>query len=337
LALPESHFYRAVGDRSYHPQKAPNEAVWELAFPLFAQIIAADPRAHTDERRQLNTRRSALARHLYWLAGDSVDRLDPDYALDETTIERSALLSEGHTTLRSQQAFRSELRSFRGGFPDLFPDRSSAAPSATVEPISDSDFEIVLGATNSFRSLETRNYVRALLLLGRGAGVGGADSRFLTGRHIYRRPHCGLWVQIDRPKARREVPVLARFQDEIESLAHTAGDLLLTGVGAPPAAMHRPNELTDMLVRRLRAQHPALRVSTVRLRKAWQMEVLAGWTDLQVFLAAAGLKSMHGLEDVLRRYPVPAFDPVRDARLLGGIVDSRGDEVWSPRQSRGRD
>jgi len=336
LALPEGHRYRAVGDRSYRPRKASDDVVWERAFPLFAQILAADPRVLTDERRLVSTRRSALARHLYWLAGDAPDQLNPDHAPDAGTIERSALISKGHTSRRSQLAFMSQLRAFRGGFPDLFPPRIGVGINSELGPISDSDFDIALRSTAAFRNPQTRGYVRAMLLLARGAGADGSDCRFIAGTDVYWRPQAGLWVHIRRPQHQREVPVMARYQAELEALARASGADALIGVGEPPAAFGRSNELSDLLKRRLRPQHPTIEFSTSRLRKAWKLELLSNWPDLHVFLAAAGLKSMHGLEDLMRRCRVPSPDPVRDARLLGGITDSRAEGVSPSQLGRGR-
>ena len=333
LTLPEGHTYRAVADRSYRPKRASNEEQWQQAFPLYAEILAADPRALTDHWRLLTTRRAALARHVYWLAGDAPNRLNPDHALDDTTIERSALLSEGHTNRRSQLSFMAQLRSFRGGFPDLFLPKTPAGPQTELGPLSDRDFDIALSAADTFRNPQTRNHVRALLLLGRGAGADGADCRFIAGTDVHWRPGAGLWVNMTRPKHERQVPVLVRYQAELADLARSAGGGALIGGGVPPAEFGRSNELNDLLKRRLRPQHPGLELSTARLRKAWKLELLGSWRDLHVFLSAAGLRSMHGLEDLMRRCPAPPADPVYNARLLGGLAELEPYAVDRPSRS----
>ena len=330
MALPEGHKYRAVADRSYRPKQAANDDQWQLAFPLYAEILAADPRALTDHWRLLTSRRAALARHVYWLAGDAPDRLNPDHALDDTTVERSALVSEGHTSRRSQLSFMSQLRSFRGGFPALFLPRTPAGQQAELGPISDHDFDIALSAAATFQNPQTRNHVRALLLLGRGAGADGADCRFIAGTDVHLRPGAGLWITVTRPQHEREVPVLFRYQAELAELARAAGRDALIGGGVPPTAFNRSNELNDMLKRRLRPQHPELELSTARLRKAWKLELLSSWRDLHVFLSAAGLRSMHGLEDLMRRCPAPPNDPIYSARLLGGLAELEPYSVERP-------
>lgn len=65
MALPEDSPYRAVADRSYRPKVATDDARWELALPLFLEILAADPRNTSESKRLLDGRRCTLARHMY--------------------------------------------------------------------------------------------------------------------------------------------------------------------------------------------------------------------------------------------------------------------------------
>jgi hypothetical protein len=319
MTLPKGHEYRAVADRSYRPKKAPNDEQWERAFPLYAEILAADPRRLTDNSRLLLTRRASLARHLYWLAGDYPDQLNPDFALDDMQVTRSAASSEGHTTERSRAAFMSQIRSFRAGFPELFDVRRRIAQSKQMEPVSDHEFAVALQAAETFRSPVTQARVRALLLLCRSAGADAGDCRYVTGTDIYRRQGAGLWVRLRRPGHAREVPVLERFAKPLEELARKAEAGLLVAGGATPAPISSCNELTDMLKRRMKGQHPGLLISPMRIRKAWLLEQLRTWEKLNAFLQVVGLKSMHSVEDLQRRCPPPSADPADLAAILGGL------------------
>ena len=323
MALPESHKYRAVADKSYRPRAALDGAQWELAYPLFVQILAADPRALTDERRVLDIRRAGLARHLYWLAGDDPSQLNPNQALDELVIERSSLLS-GRVKPHSRRTLLQQVRSFRAGFPHLFPARFKPPREAVVTPMTDPEFEIALSAADTFRNQCTRNYVRALLLLCRGAGLGPADCQCIAGTDVYRRPNAGLWVKVPRPEHTRDVPVLFRYQRDLERLAQKAGKRALVARAAPPTSFGRASVLAGMLKRRISSQHAGIDVSLARIRKAWVAEQLAGFIELDIFLKAAGLMSMHGLEGIREYCPSVASDPVRDARVLGGMPRAKG-------------
>lgn len=331
MALPEGHQFRAVADRSYRPKKAPNLEQWERAFPLYVEILAADPRRLTDNWRLLTTRRATLARHLYWLADDYPDDLNPDFALDDMQVTRSAACSEGHTSERSRAAYMSQIRSFRAGFPELFDVRRRVAQAKQMEPVSDREFAVALQAAETFRSPATQDRVRALLLLCRSAGADAGDCRYVTGTDVYRRPGAGLWVRLSRPGRAREVPVLERFAPPLEELARKAKAGLLVAGGAPPAPISSCNELTDMLKRRMKGQYPGLLISPMRIRKAWLLEQLQTWEKLNAFLQVAGLRSMHSVEDLQRRCPPPPADPADLAAILGGVPAAAPDIDRQPR------
>jgi len=327
MALPEGNVYRAVAEGKYRPRLALDGERWERTVPLLLQILAADPRRTSDAPRLLDTRRSALSRHLYWLAGEHPDELNPDFALDDIQVVRSALNSEGHTTQRSQTSCTSQLRSFRAGFPDLFPVCRRKQNGGGTCPFSERDFATAWQGAFTFWSRDTCRSIQAMLLLARGAGADGRDIRHVAGTDVVRKPGSGLWVRIKTGKGQRDVPVLARFQSDLEQLALEVGDGPLIGGGLLPTAYGRPNELTDMLKRRLRLTHPWFEVSCSRLRKAWLLEQMSSWPELQIFLRAAGLKSMHGLEDLLARCPEVPSDPHREAVALGGIKISAPGQV----------
>ncbi|MGC2191908.1 MAG: hypothetical protein WA751_06215 [Candidatus Dormiibacterota bacterium] len=320
MALPKGNKYRAVAERSYRPKMAPDDEQWERGLPLLLEILAADPKRSSQNPRLLDGRRAALARHVYWLAGEHPRQLNADFALDETQLVRSALNSDGHTTERSHTSYKSQLRSFRAGFPELFPVRTRKPDGGSLAPISDSDFAVAWQAASTFRNQDTCRSVQAMLLLARGAGVDGVETRFIAGTDVVRKPGVGLWVRIDAGRRKREVPVLARFQGDLERLAQLAGSGPLIGGTAIPTTYGRANELSDVLKRRLRLGHPGFEVSCVRLRKAWLLEQLSDWPELQIFLRAAGLKSMHGLEDLLSRCPEVPSDACREAGALGGMA-----------------
>ena len=319
MALPEGNKYRLVAEERYRPVFAPDDDQWRRCLPLLLEILAADPKRFSQSQRLLDGRRAALARHLYWLAGEYPDKLDPDFALDEVQLVRSALNSEGHTTERSQTSYKSHLRSFRTGFPELFPVRRRKRSGGAMAPMSDDDFEVAWQGASTFRSEETCRSLQAMLLLARGAGVDGVETRYIAGSDVVRKTGAGLWVRIDAGRRQREVPVLARFQADLERLAQRAGAGPLIGGSALPTAYGRSNELSDVLKRRLRPMHPGFEISCVRLRKAWLLEQLGTMTELQIFLRGAGLKSMHGLEDLMARGPVVLPDAHRDAVTLGGV------------------
>jgi hypothetical protein len=335
MALPEGHKYRALADRSYRPKFASNDAQWELARPLLIQILAADPRRVDDRQRVLDIRRAVLARHLYWLAGDNPSQLNPDQALDELVIERSSMLS-GRVKPRSRRVLLIQVRTFRAGFPDLFPPKVKIPPQSEVAPMPDGEFEIALSAADTFRNQPTRDYIRGLLLLCRGAGLGPADSQCIAGTDVFHLPGAGLWVKVRRLGHTRDVPVLLRYQSDLEQLAQKAGRKALIASAAPPTPFGRASLLAGLLKRRISSQHAGIDLSIARIRKAWAVEQLEGFIELDIFLKAAGLMSMHGLEGVREHCPSVPPDPVRDARVLGGLPPAGGVTVPVVRPRGGR-
>lgn len=318
MALPEGNPYRAVAERSYRPRFASDDGQWERALPLFMEILAADPKRDSESRRLLDGRRCTLARHLYWLAGEYPDHLNCDFALDEIQVSRSARVSSGHRTRKSETSYKSQVASFRAGFPKLFPPAFPVSKQSSLGATDERAFSIAMNAAETFRSPRTRDNARALLLLCRGAGLDGLDCRFVAGGDVYRIPGAGLWVRVRSPRAPRDVPVLERFAPELEKLAGRAGSRSMIGDGPVPTAPGQPNEISDRMARKMTAQYPGLRVTPSRLRKAWMAEQIATWDKLQVFLQAAGLKSMHSVEDLQGSSPAAPADPASLARLLGG-------------------
>jgi hypothetical protein len=290
---------------------------WQLALPLFLQVLKAYPDGSESARgRRLASMRASVAGYIYWLAGEDPDSLNPDRALDEVQIQR--YLHSGLTrrlSHRSRVALGSPIRQFRAGFPNLFPPTRQAPPAPELAPVSEKDFGVALRVCQTFRSPATRQHTTAYLLLGRAAGLGGADMRFVAGTDIRRGAAGALWVSVRRPGYVRRVPVLRRFASELERLARLAGDNSLLVAEPPPTKEGQPNEMTSVLWRRYRAAHPGLEVSAQRLRKAWIAEHLAH-LPLGVLLEAAGLTSYRAIDSLMEFCPSPQGDAQR-AALLG--------------------
>lgn len=309
--------YRETVESGYWPKVAVDRAQWQLARPLFLQVLKSYPDGSESARgRRLASMRASVAGYIYWLAGEDPDSLNPDRALDEVQIRRylhSGLT--GRLSHRSRVALGSPLRQFRAGFPNLFPPARPAPPAPELEPVSEKDFGLALRVCQTFRSPATRRHTTAYLLLGRGAGLGGADMRFVAGTDIRRGAAGALWVSVRRPGYERRVPVLRRFAAELERLARLAGDKSLLAAAPPPTKEGQPNEMTSALWRRYRAVHPGLVVSAQRLRKAWIAEHLSQ-LPLGVLLEAAGLTSYRAIESLMEFCPNPKGDAQR-AALLG--------------------
>lgn len=270
-------------------------------------------------------RRSVLAHYGAHIAEQDPRRLQVAILMDEDVIEQYVASNpqRARRTHRSRQVAMSQLRSFRRAFATTQKPRRGATPEAgTLTPLSDRDFRIAMRAAATFRSNTTSHRTRIWLALGRGAGLSGADMRWVTEANIEARPGAGTWVIVTRPGSEREVPVLERFADEIHSLTAELAPGALIAAGAAPCDADVPSAIGSTLTRAIRAGgHDDLLVSVERLRKAWLAEHLGQYTPLNTLLAAAGLTSLRSLEALVSEYaPARPDDSASVARQLGALA-----------------
>jgi hypothetical protein len=137
----------------------------------------------------------------------------PDALLDEETIQRY-VADDGaarRSSHRSRVALASAVRRFRRSYPALFPARRpTPAGEPELPPLEDWAFDLAMDEVAAFRNPETRLNLRALLVLGRAAGLDGSEMCHVSGEDVVQEPGAGTWVRVRRPGREREFPVLAR-------------------------------------------------------------------------------------------------------------------------------
>jgi integrase len=138
----------------------------------------------------------------------------------------------------------------------------------------------------------------ALICLGAGAGLIGAELRRLRGADVTRRSG-GLLVAVSGPRA-RAVPVLARFHEPLRQAAAFAGDGYLLG-GRDP----QRRNLTDRLSGTLCADAGLPRLEAGRLRSTWLVSC-AELIGLGAFMHAAGITCSQRLGDLVAQLPAVA-------------------------------
>jgi hypothetical protein len=327
LALPDSHPYQAVATGAYRPADV-DPSAWAVALPLALHVLAADVLSPLHDPALAAGRRSALCHYLAWLAFHDPSRLTPEIALHDERLRQYFATDprRRRTSHRSRTAGLSQVRSFRAAFPRLAcPSRRVSGAESTLPAQEDWQFDVALRQAAAFQSPATRRFTRAWLLLARGAGLNGADCRWITGDAVVRVPSAGTWVIVTRPGAEREVPVLSRFADGLEDIASPLGSQCLIGQGVPPCDDDVPSSIGSNITRAVRAAgHPTLVISTERLRKAWIAEHLAANTPLNTLLAAAGLKSLRTIESLVAEHsPARPDERTQVAWELGAV--ERGD------------
>jgi integrase len=229
--------------------------------------------------------------------------------LHPSTIERFALAGERTMAPATRRTLRTNLRALARALethPEPAPvplSRERAkAPYSVVEI---SGFLALAGAQST---VSRRMRASALVCLGAGAGLIGAELRHLRGVDVVRRSG-GLLVIVAGRRA-RTVPVLERFHDELTTAAAFAGDGYLLGGSAP--ARHN---LTDTLTAALCTDAGLPRLEAGRLRATW-LVACAELIGLRAFMHAAGISCSQRLGDLVSH--LPAVDEQTAVALLTG-------------------
>ena len=153
-----------------------------------------------------------------------------------------------------------------------------------------------------------RMRANALISLSAGAGLVGADLRFVRGTDVIERSG-GVIVAV-KGRRPRCVPVLSTYHDRLMASARYFCDHYLV-CGSDP---NRHN-VTTPLIGSLSGGTDLGRLSVSRLRASW-LSHLAGQIGLKAFMDAAGLTCSQRLGDI-----VSHLDPVDEksvVALLGG-------------------
>lgn len=188
--------------------------------------------------------------------------------------------------------------------PDPIPlPRSRAKP-----PYTPAEIDGFLALADAQPTVARRHRLGALVCVGAGAGLSGADLRHVRGRHVQSR-HGGMVVIVEA-RSPRVVPVLARYHQRLAAAAAFAGDGYLCGGSAP--ARHN---VTNPLVAKTAGGTDLVPLDLGRLRVTW-LAACAAAVGLPALLRAAGIRCSQHLGDIVAHLPVP--DEVDMVRLLGG-------------------
>lgn len=153
---------------------------------------------------------------------------------------------------------------------------------------------------------QRRTNCRAILALGLGAGLSSADILSLRTSQIVV-DTLGVLIRVDRPSSRRDVPVLAGWEQALVDLvAVRAPDQWAVGVQRGDG---NNNWLNEFLRRTQPEQR--LRPEVSRLRNTWLVHHLAWGTPLGPLAAAAGVETFRTFEKLLRFVPEPSQVEVR--------------------------
>jgi len=255
------------------------------------------------------------AKNLLWAAGKLADwaigmglEPAPQVLLHPSLVERFAAHGPGLSG-PARRTLRTNLRFIgRRVVPQLWPADAPLPRERAKVPYTPAQIAGLLALADAQPTTGRRMRAAALVCLGAGAGLAGADLRAVRGTDIAARSG-GVVVQVHgaRPRA---VPVLARYHGRLAESAAWAGSRLITG-GRDPARRN----LTTPLISRLAGGSGLPPLEASRLRMTWLRDC-AELLGLATFMHAAGITCSQRLGDI-----IAGLEPGSEAdavRLLGG-------------------
>ena len=187
---------------------------------------------------------------------------------------------------------RSNLRAVARRVRPSGPPTPALARERAKAPYSAAEIAAYLALADAQGTEARRYHASALVCLGAGAGLIGADLKAVLGTDVVQRSG-GVVVCVRQGRCPRVVPVLARYQERLCASAAFSGDALLIG-GTSPLRRNVTTPLTSSLSGG--ADLPRLDIT--RLRATWLAEV-AERIGLRAFMDAAGIVCSQRLGDLV--------------------------------------
>ncbi len=287
---------RRVWLDAYLP-RAVDVAIWDSEVGEF--VRAQLPRLDCD----ISTARAftrVMAMLGVWCVQQGIP-LDVETVFDPDTCARFIEASDGLLTDRSLSAYRGFLRRLGPALTKHAPWEPRPMPLdriALPPPYSESEQTMIVRAGWQQATQRQSRAARAVVSLGLGAGLDGRWSCKIRGCDV-EQDALGVVVRVPEPYE-RAVRVRNAFADEVLHLAALAGDGPL--VGPPRRDMNRPNRIARQTV----VDQGRIVVHSGRLRSTWLVAQLSAGTHLRVLLAAAGVKNIGSLRDLMPYADVPS-------------------------------
>jgi len=239
--------------------------------------------------------------------------LKAETLLREATIERFARTGCGAVSAATRRTLRTNLRALARA-QEANPSPAPLPRERAKPPYSQAEIEGYLRLAAAQPTEARRMRATALVCLGAGAGIAGAELRHLRGGDVRRRSG-GLVVEVSGRRA-RAVPVLARFHPPLNEAARFAGRGYLLG-----GRESGRRNLSAALGAALSADAGLPRLEPGRLRSTWLCEC-AELVGLRAFMDAAGLRCSQRLGDLVAE--LAQAQEAEAVALLGGTGEERG-------------
>jgi hypothetical protein len=236
--------------------------------------------------------------------------LDPEVLFAPSLIERF-VASRFAGTAPTARTLRSNLRYLaRHGCSNVVPGPVPLARQRAKAPYSAAELAAYLALAEAQPTGLRRHRAGALLCLGAGAGLIGAELRFVRGTDVVCRSG-GVLVHVSGHRA-RAVPVLAPYHERLLAAAAFFEARYLVS-GTNPAA----HNVTTPLIASLSGGLDLPRLETPRLRSSY-LVAMAETIGLAAFMEAAGVTCSQRLGDL-----VAHLEPPNEAEALAVLGAAR--------------
>ena len=235
--------------------------------------------------------------------------LDAKVALHPSVVERCCTTGAAGMSAATRRTLRSNLRAISRRVQPSGPPAPLLSRERAKAPYSRAEIAAYLALCDAQPTEARRRRAAALICLGAGAGLVGADLKGVRGRDVVARAG-GVVVSVTSGRRPRVVPVLSRYHDRLLDAARWAGERLLTG---GTSATRR--NVTTPLTAALAGGTDLPRIELGRLRATWLCEV-AGSIGLRAFMDAAGITCSQRLGDLVAALDAVGIDEA--VALLGG-------------------
>lgn len=222
---------------------------------------------------------------------------EPAVLLHPSVIERFVLVGCGQISGGARRTIRTNLRHVAAQMMRSGPAPVGLERQRAKQPYTPAQIDAWLALADAQPTAARAIRAGALICLGAGAGLIGADLRRVRGADVARRSG-GMVVTVASRRA-RVVPVLARFQERLWTCAQFAGAGWMIG-GVDPDR----HNVTTPLISSLAGGTDLGRLSTARLRATW-LATVADQLGLKALFDAAGLACSQHLGDVVAALASP--------------------------------
>lgn len=234
----------------------------------------------------------------------------PEVLLHPSVIERFCALGVPQVSPATRRTLRSNLRYVAARVLAAHASPAPLSRERAKAPYTDAEIARYLALCDAQPTIARRTHAWALVCLGAGAGLMGADLRDVTGADVVVRS--GGVLVIVRGRRPRVVPVRAQFHERLLGSARFAGEGFLIGGSAPDR-----RNVTTPLVASLAGGKDMARLDTGRLRATW-LSACAKELGIKAFMDAAGVVCTQRLGDI-----VVSLGPV-DERVAVHLLGARG-------------